>query len=319
MGQTNRVTCKSRLLPALLLLLTGCAAVPEAVRELPNAHSALELEHTPFYPQQRFHCGPAALTTALTASGVDVELPDIVDKVYLPGRKGSLQLELMAATRTEGRLPYVIDGKLDAIWQELAAGRPVVVLQNLGVAAIPRWHYAVVVGIDPRRGEVILRSGTDRRRVTPMKVFLRTWRRSDYWGIVVLRPEELPATADRDRYFRAIAALEQSGQPAAAALAWRTALDLWPNDAVALFGLGNVQFAAQEYEAAEATYRSLLRIDPEILVARNNLALALAEQQEFDAALDEISVAREQNRDPALESELIDTESLIRRKRLGQL
>ena len=297
-------------MPALLLLLGGCAPIPEAVLELP-AGSVLELDRTPFYPQERYQCGPAALTTVLTMSGAVVALDDIVDKVYLPERKGSLQVELLAATRTEGRLPYVIDGTLSAIRNELEAGRPVVVLQNLGVAAIPRWHYAVVVGINADRSELILRSGTDRRRTTSVRTFLHTWRRGDYWAMVVLRPDELPAEVNRERYFSAIAALEQTGRLDEAALAWRTAEDRWPENSVALFGVGNTEGALGNFSVAEKIYRALLEQDGSLLVARNNLALVLAEQGEFEAAIDEIGTALEMNDDPALESELRDTERTI--------
>lgn len=307
----------SRLLPALFVLLTGCASIPPSVRALPEAAGAIELDDTPFYPQERFQCGPAALTTLLAASGRAVSLDDIVGKVYLPGRQGSLQVELLAATRTEGRLPYVIDGTLEAVWKELEAARPVLVLQNLGVAAIPRWHYAVVVGIDPRRGEVILRSGTDKRRITPLGTFLRTWQRSGYWGMVALVPDELPATVDRSRYFDAIVGLEQADRLETAAIAWQTALRKWPGDPVALFGLANTHLGRQRYAAAEAAYRDLLERQPDLPAARNNLALALAEQGEYDAALREISVALSENRDAAVERELRNTEATIRRRRAG--
>jgi len=312
---TRSLYTKGRLLPALLLLLSGCASIPDAVRELDADAGRIELEDAPFFPQQRYQCGPAALATVLTMSGAGVSLPAIVDKVYLPERSGSLQVELMAATRTSGRLPYVIDGTLSAVWNELAAGRAVVVLQNLGVAAIPRWHYAVVVGIDPQQGEVILRSGTDKRRITATKTFLRTWRRGNYWAIVVLRPGEMPANVDQSRYFEAIAALEQAGQLDEAAVAWQTALRVWPGSSAALFGLGNVRFALGQFVEAEEIYRRLLARDDRLLVARNNLALALAQQQEFDAALAEISIALAQNSDAALLSELEDTQDIIKRMR----
>lgn len=300
----------SRFLPALLLSLSGCASIPEAVLELP-AGFALELDQVPFYPQERYQCGPAALMTVLTMSGANVALDDIVEKVYLPARQGSLQVELLAATRTEGRLPYVIDGTLTAVRNELEAGRPVVVLQNLGVAAIPRWHYAVVVGIDADRSEVILRSGTDRRRLTSVRTFLHTWRRGDYWAMVVLRPDELPAAVNRERYFSAIVALEQTGRLDEAALAWRTAEDRWPENPVALFGSANVESALGNFADAEKIYRALLKQDGSLLVARNNLALALAEQGEFEAAIDEIGTALEKNDDPGLETELRNTERTI--------
>jgi len=299
-------------LPALLVLLTGCASIPASIGELPPSARAIELDDTPFYPQERYQCGPAALTTVLATSGATVSLEDIVDRVYLPGRQGSLQLELLAATRTEGRLPYLIDGNLAAVWRELESGRPVLVLQNLGVAAIPSWHYAVVVGIDAERGEVVLRSGTEERRVTPIRTYLDTWRRGGYWGMVVLAPDELPTAPERSRYFEAIAALEQAGRVEGAAIAWQTALDKWPGDTVALFGLANSRFAMRDYRAAEAAYRDLLEHDPTLIAARNNLALALAEQGEYDAAMREIGIALSENRDAAVEAELRDTEAMVR-------
>lgn len=308
---------KSRLLPALFVVLAGCAPIPPSVSELPAAAGAIELDDTPFYPQDRYQCGPAALTTVLSRSGAAVTLDDIVDKVYLPGRQGSLQVELLAATRTEGRVPYVVDGKLAAIRAELAAGRPVLVLQNLGVAAIPRWHYAVVVGIDADSGDVILRSGTDRRRVTATRPFLHTWRRAGYWGMVVLAPDELPANAERSRYFTAIAALEEAGRAAEAAIAWQAALGKWPGDTVALFGLGNSRLALGEDLAAEQAYRDLLQRDPAAIAVRNNLALALAGQGKYDAALREIGIAIAENGETALDGELRNTEATIRRREAG--
>lgn len=292
-------------------MCVGCASIPPDVRRIDAAVDALELDATPFFPQDLYECGPAALTTVLTASGADVTLDDIVDKVYLPGRKGSLQAELLAATRTSGRLPYVTDGTLNAIWNELSAGRPVLVLQNLGIAAIPSWHYAVVIGIDPAGDRVILRSGTDRRRSTPIDVFLRTWRRGDYWAMVALRPDELPATVDRAGYFRQIAALEQAGAVTEAGFAWQSALNVWPGDSVALFGLANAQLAAGKPAEAERLYRELLARDARQLAVRNNLAMALARQGRHDEGLDEIAKALAAGPEAALAAELEDTRAQI--------
>ena len=284
------------------------------MRQLDASAAPIELDATPFFPQDRYQCGPAALTTVLTASGADVTLDRIVDKVYLPGRKGSLQAELLAAARTSGRLPYVIDPSLNAIREELAAGRPVLVLQNLGIAAIPSWHYAVVIGIDPSGDQIILRSGTDRRRVMSIDLFLRTWRRGDYWAMAVLRLDEPPADPDRTRHFRAIAALEQSGAAAEAAIAWQTALDAWPGEPVALFGLANARLAAGEPVEAERLYRELLAADSRQTVARNNLAMALAAQGRYAEALAEIDGAILSNGEPRLEAELADTRATILNK-----
>jgi len=307
-----RSLVKFGLVAGLLLSLAGCAGIPDAVRELPDAALPVELVDVPFHAQDRYQCGPAALTTVLEASGADVALEEIVGKVYIPDRHGSLQLEMLAATRTSGRLPYVVDQSLAALLAELDSGRPVVVLQNLGVALIPRWHYAVVVGIDEQHDRVVLRSGTEPRRETPIKLFLRTWSRSDFWGFVALQPGELPAGVDRQRYFEAAVGLEQAGQPAGAALAWQAAVSEWPGNTTALFGLGNARLALADFAGAEQAYRQLLVVDPALAVARNNLALALAGQRRIDDALAEIEQALSLNDDPDLDRVLIDTQTEIR-------
>ena len=270
----------TRLAAALAgaILLAGCAAIPDGVRELDAGVVPPELADTPFFPQDRYQCGPAALATVLDASGAAVDLAELVDRVYLPAKKGSLQVEMLAATRRAGRIPYLVDGTLAAVAAELAAGRPVLVLQNLGVSWYPRWHYAVVVGVDVTNDVVVLRSGTERRRETTRMTFLRTWRRGDYWAFVALEPGALPAVADAGRYLRAVSDFENAGQAASALEAWRAATTAWPDSGMAWFGLGNLRLGRGEFAAAEAAYRRALEADPALWMAANNMAFAIAGQ-----------------------------------------
>src|SRR5690606_37665875 len=147
----------------LALALGACAADPFRTPETAAWRSPVELEDTPFFPQEKYQCGPAALATVLASSGVDVRPEVLTPRVYVPERGGSLQPEMLAASRDFGRLPYVIEPNLPSLLAEVAAGRPVLVLQNLGVRFAPAWHYAVVVGFSPETGEIVLRSGTQRR------------------------------------------------------------------------------------------------------------------------------------------------------------
>ena len=135
--------------------------------------------------------------------------------------------------------------------------------------------------------------------------------------MVVLVPGQLPTAPNRSRYFEAIAALEQAGRAEEAAWAWQTALREWPGDTVALFGLANAHLAKAEYAVAETAYRDLLERVPDLPAARNNLALALAAQEKFDTALEQIRVALSNNPDPAMEKELRDTEATIRGRMAG--
>jgi len=294
--------------------LAGCAGIDSRVASYGDLSTAVELTEVPFYAQERYQCGPAALTTLLVTSAADTSLEAVTDRVYLPGRQGSLQTELVAATRANERIPYVVDGTLRALIAELEAGRPVLVLQNLGVSWYPVWHYAVVAGIDPAADRVILRSGTERRRLTPTRTFLRTWERGDYWALVTLEPGELPAAANKGRYMAAVAGVAATGHSEAAYAGWQAGLARWPDDTNALFGLASAAYDLKRYAEAERLYRDLLDADPDLHPARNNLAYALLAQGWRDEALGEIdrileSIAAEDERRSVYEDSYRDIAS----------
>ena len=69
----------------------------------------------------------AALATVLKHAGANVDADGLVREVYVEGLRGSLQLELLGATRRHGFIPYVLAPEADALVAELAARRPVLV------------------------------------------------------------------------------------------------------------------------------------------------------------------------------------------------
>lgn len=306
----------SGLIVVLVLLLSGGCANRhpglEAYLNDTNIPSTLELQDTPFFPQQEYQCGPAALATVLAASDISIRPEELTGKVYLPQRRGSLQLEIIAASRRYGRLPYVLDGKLSAILSELSTGRPVLVLQNLGLVSYPIWHYAVVIGFDASGNEIILRSGDRQRLTISTHKFMRSWELADYWALVVLRPGEVPVGPDELRYVHGVAALESAGQTDAAALFYDKALSLWPENTLALFGAGNIHYAQGDKVSAEATYRKLLTLRPDHAAARNNLAHLLAGRGCKKAAIDELDAGlADASHDERMRQHLLDTRAEI--------
>jgi tetratricopeptide (TPR) repeat protein len=273
----------------LLILLLGGCATPQVAALIAQPPPALperaELTSVPFYPQERYQCGPAALATALVYSGADTSPDALVSQVYLPEREGSLQAEMLAAARRHGRVAYRLAPQLENVLQEVAAGTPVVVLQNLAFAFLPRWHYAVVVGYDQPREEIVLRSGTTRRLTMTLSNFERTWARSQYWAMVAIAPERLPATATEHSYVAAAVALERVSADAARR-AYATALTRWPRNLLARIGSGNLAYAAKNFAAAEAAYRQATRDHPQAADAWNNLAQTQLEMGRKDEALE---------------------------------
>lgn len=273
------------LLIAALLAVLACTPGCTADKTLPGQpRVSIELSETPFFPQEAYQCGPAALATVLRESGIRVSPDELVSKVYLPGRQGSLQLELIAATRRYERLPYVLPPTVEALFAELEAGRPVLVLQNLGVKLLPRWHYAVVVGYDSLEGRFVLRSGTTMRRLQSVSKFLKTWRRSGFWAMVTLELGVLPAAPDEAVYLKAAAGLEAAGETRAALAAYAAARSRWPDSLIVLLGLGNTHYISGDLASAEASYRALLAADPVHTVALNNLAQVLSDRGCYEEA-----------------------------------
>jgi len=273
-------TARARLLVGALCcaaLLAGCAHQPSLTAagfaELPPR---VELADTPFFPQERYQCGPAALATVLNVRGVAVTPDELAPQVYLPAREGSLQAEIIAAVRRQGLLALPVEPALDALLAEIAAGHPVLVLQNLGLNWMPRWHYAVAIGYDLERQELVLRSGTEPRRITPFRVFLNTWNRSAQWGIVMLAPGTFGARTQATPYLAAASALESLGRHQEARAAYQASTERWPDTPVAWLGLGNTDYALGHARQAEAAFRRALQTEAKTAVAWNNLAYALS-------------------------------------------
>jgi hypothetical protein len=250
----------------LCVLLAGCAAlVPQSagIREQPPAGlpARAELREVVFHAQDEYHCGPAALAMALNAAGVDVTVDSLVEQVYLPGRKGSLQIEMLVAARRNGLVAYRLEPSLTDALREIAAGTPVVVLENYGFRVWPKWHYSVLVGYDLEKGELIRRSGLKPRQLMPFPVFEYVWSTDGHWAMVAVPPDRVPVTATETRYGNAVVALERSGQVKNAHVAYNAMLRRWPSSLLGLMGRGNTAYALKDIAAAEAAFRGAGAVD----------------------------------------------------------
>jgi hypothetical protein len=267
---------------AALLFMTGalgaCSVNPPLnLSETVTSGAPLSVPDVPFFAQDENQCGPASLAMLLGASGIDLSPEQLSPGVYLPGRQGSLQAELMAATRRAGRIPYPLSPDPGAIIAELEAGRPVLVLQNLRVRTWPAWHYAVVTGADPARNTFVLNSGTTEGLEMSAPHFLRTWNWGGDWAIVALTPGELPARPDPQRYFKSVSDFEAVAGGETAVKAWKAGARQWPTNPVPDLALGNAAYAAGDLRAAARRYREGLSRNPQDPVLANNLATVLGE------------------------------------------
>jgi hypothetical protein len=294
---------------AALPAFAGCAALSPTPQSDVLARAApvalperIELDAVPFFPQTPYHCGPAALATVLVHGGWTSVTPEsLAEQVFLPSREGALQVEMLAAARRAGALPVVVPGELAGLCAEIADGRPLVVLQNLGLAIAPRWHYAVVVGFDRRAREVVLRSGTTRREVLPFTLFERTWARGAHWAIAAMRPGTWPLTARESEAVDAAVGFERAvASPVLRLQVFDSLLARWSDNLPALIGQGNARAALKDWpRAAQSFERAAQRHDS--AAAWHNLALAQWELGQRDAAraAAQRALARAQSAEPS--------------------
>jgi tetratricopeptide (TPR) repeat protein len=271
-------------------LLVGACSTARQTSELLAAPGDLPakaaVSGVPFFPQEKFYCGPAATAMVLAWSGLPVTQEEMAEQVYTPGREGSLQPDVIAAIRRNGRLAIPVD-TLRELLSEIAAGRPVLVFQNLALEFYPQWHYAVVTGYDLEAGELIMNTGLWENRPVALSTFEHTWRRGGYWALVVLKPGELPVAPDEAELLRAAAGLERVERPGEAVLTYEAALTLWPRSFAAWMGLGNARFALSDYAGAETAWRAATTANTDSPApAWNNLAYALNAQGRKQEAID---------------------------------
>ena len=286
------------LLAATVLLLAGCGSlIPQTVAlrtDWPaGVPRQVELAQVPFFPQDEYQCGPAALAMVMDHRGARVSPEALVDEVWLPSRKGSLQLEMLAAPRRHGLVAYKLAPRYADLLREVAAGNPVLVLQDVGLAPWPDWHYAVVNGFDYDTGTLFLRSGLQMRQQMPFSFFERTWLRGNYWAMVVVPPDRIPATATEDRWMEALLGLARGKDADATITGYRTALARWPESLPAAVGLANHLHDQGALEEAATVLRTALKRSPQSVILLNNLAQTLSDQGRNAEALATIQKAED--------------------------
>ncbi len=252
--------------------LAGCAAPFNPDERLTvDVPTRATVAGVPLIQQEAFYCGPTSIAMVMQWSGHDVTQDDIASLAFSPGAGGTYLADMIGSARRKGQLAVEINN-FDALLSEISAGHPVIVFQNLGLGIAPVWHYGVVTGYDLQKDEVYLNSGQLDQMVMPFALFERTWRRGDFWGLVVLPPDDLPVSVSETKVLQAAAALERVEQYRSAETLYETGAARWPGNWLWQFGLGNARYAQGDLRGARQALRQARRIAPDIPEIRNNLA-----------------------------------------------
>ncbi|MGJ8692274.1 MAG: PA2778 family cysteine peptidase [Thalassotalea sp.] len=273
---------------ASFILLFGCATPPQTQQLLHSPPKQLptqaDIKNLAFYPQQAYYCGPTTLAEIFEFNGIKLSPDDIAPQLFIPGRKGSLQLEMVAAIRQQGLLAYSEKSNLEKLMTLVNLNIPVIVLQNLGLDWYPLWHYAVVKGYDLNKQKIILHSADIPNRHVDLALFERTWQRANFWSVIALPDKLAVKELDAFTYLKAAQDLLLVGQTAAGISHLQNATKLWPQAWLSYFLLGN-------YYLTDDIAKSVTWFEKGLLFANqqsnflNNYAYALYKNNQHNKAL----------------------------------
>lgn len=266
------------------LAVAGCAAPLQGLREAGLPRRAL-VPGVPVLVQAEDHCGPTSLASLLAWAGRPETPEALAGLVYLPGRGGTLPIDLSREIRSRGLLAYRVRPGLPDLLREVAAGSPALVLENRGLAWVPLWHYSVLTGYDLDDPAAVLHAGGAEPDAVDLAVFSRTWGRGGSFAVLALPQGRLPAAADPEGILSALADLEETGPPGPAARGYEAFLARWPGDWRGAFGWGNALRAAGDVAAAEEALRRAHATAPDRPEPLNNLALLAARAGREEEAL----------------------------------
>ena len=192
------------LLPILITsaLISGCAVKTFTVDLVTAMESGARLEAfeeklrqdpaigafikgVPFYPQERYMCGPSAIRSVLNYYGLNIGEREAVDGVYSENIKGALMMDLLIFTKSKELYAKFYEGSVADLKRRLKEGRPLLLLVDMGIQWLPRGHYIVAVGYDDERGKIIAHSGKDGHKFIGFKKLKKAWRKTGYSTLLI--------------------------------------------------------------------------------------------------------------------------------------
>lgn len=265
---------------AAVLLLQGCATTMQQPVGWDGPADVVQVDGVPILEQTTADtCGAVSTAMVMRWAGLSLSEDKLHHEMVTPGKNGTLQADMIGVGRRNGLTVLEVKGA-DAVVAELAAGHPVIVLQNLRYSWWPQWHYVVVVGFAPTEQQWTVYTGAREPQLLDAAKFQNLWNDSDSWGLVMLPAGELSASADEGEHVAAAMALERLQLNVAARAAYEAILAKWPRSLGALVGSANAAYAMGDLTTATARLQIAAREYPDNQGVRHNLAHVLSLEHE---------------------------------------
>lgn len=174
----------------LFILLYGCAtdvgSIKQETHKKPEAN--FYINNVPFFPQERYYCGPASLASVMNFYGISVSEEEIAKEVYNPKLDGALGMDMLNYARTKGFDAVYYKGSMEDIKKEISLGRPVIMFLDLGYFFYPVRHYIAAIGYNDGTGYLIAHSGAEKDKTFSYREIQTAWERTGF-GTILITPK----------------------------------------------------------------------------------------------------------------------------------
>ena len=173
------------LIPAAVSCI-GPAGAPSSAGSIPA--DARLIRDVPFFPQEKFQCGPAAMASVLNYRGIRITPEEIAHDIYSESARGTLNIDMVFFAERKGMRATQYSGNLADLKKNINASNPLIVLVDYGFLNYRKDHFMVIVGYDD--DNVIAHSGKHSFMPVPNDEFLKIWKKTKYWTLLVQKNKE---------------------------------------------------------------------------------------------------------------------------------
>lgn len=145
------------------------------------------LSDVPFFPQEDYQCGPAALATVMNywyireGGTARIGIDEITEAIYSPGARGVLPTDLENYPGKKGFTTERFRGSMGSLRENIDRGIPVILLVDLGLSLYQLNHFLVATGYTD--DGIIVNSGRREREVFKNSDLEKAWKKTGYWAI----------------------------------------------------------------------------------------------------------------------------------------
>jgi ABC-type bacteriocin/lantibiotic exporter with double-glycine peptidase domain len=158
-----------------------CSCTP--ISSTPASNYVQYIEDVPFYPQETYQCGPAALAGVLNYWGIDVTPQEIAEEIFSESARGTLNIDMVLYAQSKGLRARYYRGGIEDIQRRISDGFPIIALVDFGFMAYQQNHFMVVIGFNEYG--VVVNSGKYQGRLLSWRDFEKAWQKTLFWTLFI--------------------------------------------------------------------------------------------------------------------------------------